>query len=94
MYDMSVITRDFIKRVFTFQAPGDGGHRLKLTDREGHLFVFSWKKVRRHSGAGRNCPKGVRFSPAPVDKAEWKGMMCAVTAGHSPVGEQCFDARG
>ena len=75
MYDMSVITRDFIKRFSHFKRQAMTGTAVKLTDREGHRFVFKLEKSAGHSGAGRKLSKGVPLSPAPVDKSEWKDMM-------------------
>ena len=75
MYDMSVITRDFIKRFSHFKRQAMAGTAVKLTDREGRRFVFKMEKSAGHSGAGKKLSKGVPLSPAPVDKSEWKGMM-------------------
>ena len=75
MYDMSVITRDFIKRFSYFKRQAMTGTAVKLTDREGHRFVFKLEKSAGHSGAGRKLSKGIPLSPAPVDKSEWKEMM-------------------
>ena len=75
MYDMSVITRDFIKRFSHFKRQAMTGASIKLTDREGHRFVFKMEKSAGHSGAGKKLSKGIALSPAPVDKSEWKGMM-------------------
>ena len=74
MYDMSVITRDFIKRFSHFKRQAMAGTAVKLTDREGHRFVFKMEKSSGHSGAGKKLSKGIPLSPAPVDKSEWKGM--------------------
>jgi hypothetical protein len=74
MCDMSVITRDFIKRFSHFKRQAMTGASVKLTDREGHRFVFKMEKSSGHSGAGKKLSKGIPLSPAPVDKSEWKGM--------------------
>jgi hypothetical protein len=74
MSNMSVITRDFIKRFSHFKRQAMTGAAVKLTDREGRRFVFKMEKSSGHSGAGRKLSKGVPLSPAPVDKSEWKGM--------------------
>ena len=74
MYDMSVITRDFIKRFSHFKRQAMTGAAVKLTDREGRRFVFKMETSSGHSGAGRKLSKGVPLSPAPVDRSEWKGM--------------------
>ena len=75
MYDMDVITRDFIKRFSHFKRQAMTGAAVKLTDREGRRFVFKMEKSAGHSGAGKKFSKGVPLSPAPVDASEWKGMM-------------------
>lgn len=75
MYDMNVITRDFIKRFSHFKRQAVAGTAVKLTDREGHRFVFKMEKTSGHSGAGKKLSKGIPLSPAPVDKSEWKGMI-------------------
>lgn len=75
MSDMSVMTLDFIKRFSHFKRQAMSGTAVKLTDREGHRFVFKLEKSAGHSGSGRKLSKGVPLSPAPVDKSEWKDMM-------------------
>ena len=74
MYDMSIITRDFIKRFSHFKRQALTGASVRLTDREGHRFVFKMDKPSGHSGAGRKLSRGIPLSPAPVDESEWKGM--------------------
>ncbi len=75
VYAMSVITRDFIKRFSYFKRQAITGTAVKLTDREGHRFVFKMEGASGHSGAGRKLSKGIPLSPAPVDKSEWKDLM-------------------
>lgn len=75
MYAMSVITRDFIKRFSYFKRQAITGAAVKLTDREGHRFVFKMESASGHSGAGRTLSKGIPLSPAPVEKSEWRGRM-------------------
>ena len=75
MYDMSVITRDFIKRFSHFKRQAMTGTPVRLVDRSGRRFVFKMEKKPGHSGAGRDLSKGVPLSPAPVDKSEWKDMI-------------------
>lgn len=74
MYAMSVIARDFIKRFTYFKRQAITGAAVKLTDREGHRFVFKMERTSGHSGAGRKLSKGIPLSPAPVDKSEWKDL--------------------
>jgi hypothetical protein len=75
MYDMNVITRDFVKRFSHFKRQAMTGAAVKLVDRNGRRFVFKMEKKSGHSGSGRHLSKGVPLSPAPVDKSEWKGLM-------------------
>lgn len=74
MYDMSVITRDFIKRFSHFKRQAVSGVPVKLKDRNGQRFVFKLEKQPGHCGAGKDLSKGVALSPEPVDKSEWKGL--------------------
>ena len=73
--DMSVITRDFIKRFSHFKRQAMTGSPVKLVDRDGRRFVFKMEKNSRLLGAGRHLSKGVPLSPEPVDKSEWKGLV-------------------
>jgi hypothetical protein len=74
MYDMNVITRDFVKRFSHFKRQAMTGSPVKLVDRNGRRFIFKMEKKSGHSGAGKDLSKGIPLSPAPVDKSEWKGM--------------------
>jgi hypothetical protein len=75
MYDMSVITRDFIKRFSHFKHQAMSGTAVKLVDREGRRFVFKMEKPAGHAGNGKHLSRGVALSPEPVDKSEWKDLM-------------------
>jgi hypothetical protein len=75
MYDMNVITRDFVKRFSHFKRQAMTGTAVKLVDRNGRRFVFKMEKTPGHSGAGKDLSKGVSLSPAPADRSEWKGLM-------------------
>jgi hypothetical protein len=75
MSDMSVITRDFIKRFSHFKRQAVAGVPVKLKDRNGRRFVFKLEKQPGHSGAGKDLSKGIPLSPEPVDKTEWKGLI-------------------
>ena len=75
MYDMSAITRDFIKRFSHFKRQAMAGVPVKLKDRNGRRFVFKLEKTPGHSGAGKHLSTGVPLSPEPVDKSEWKGLI-------------------
>jgi hypothetical protein len=72
MYDMSVITRDFIKRFSHFKRQAVAGVPVKLKDRNGRRFVFKLEKTTGHFGAAKDLSKGVPLSPEPVDPSEWK----------------------
>jgi hypothetical protein len=74
MYDMSVITRDFIKRFSHFKRQAMTGTAVKLVDRDGRRFVFKMEKKPGLLGAGKHLSKGIPLSPEPVDKSEWKGL--------------------
>jgi len=74
MYDMNVITRDFVRRFSHFKRQAMTGSPVKLVDRNGRRFVFKMEKKSVHSGAGKDLSKGIPLPPAPVDKSEWKGM--------------------
>ena len=72
MYDMEVITRDFVKKFAHFKRQATSGTPVRLVDRSGRRFVFKMEPRRGHSGAGRHLSKGIALSPAPVDNSEWK----------------------
>ena len=74
MYDMSIITRDFIKRFSHFKRQAVAGVPVKLKDRNGCRFVFKLEKQSGHCGAGKDLSKGVPLSPEPVARSEWKGL--------------------
>ncbi len=75
MYDMNVITRDFIKRFSHYKRQAMTGSPVKLVDRNGRRFVFKMEKKSGLLGAGRHLSKGIPLSPEPVDKSEWKGLV-------------------
>ena len=75
MYDMNVITRDFIKRFSHFKRQAMTGSPVRLVDRDGRRFVFKMEKPASHFGAGKHLSKGIPLSPEPVDKSEWKGLV-------------------
>jgi hypothetical protein len=75
MYDMNVITRDFIKRFSHFKRQAMAGSPVKLVDRNGRRFVFKMEKKSGLLGAGKHLSKGIPLSPEPVDKSEWKGLV-------------------
>jgi hypothetical protein len=74
MYDMDIITRDFVKKFAHFKRQAMTGTPVKLVDRNGRRFVFKMEKSSGHSGAGKNLSKGIPLSPEPVDKSEWKDL--------------------
>jgi hypothetical protein len=64
MYDMNVITRDFVKRFSHFKRQAMTGSPVKLVDRNGRRFIFKMEKkirsfrrgkrfVERHSALAR-----------------------------------------
>jgi hypothetical protein len=75
MNDMSVITRDFLKRFSHFKRQAIAGVPVKLKDRNGRRFVFKLEKTSGYWGAGKDLSKGVPLSPAPVEKSEWKDLV-------------------
>ncbi len=75
MYDMDVITRDFIKRFSHYKRQAMTGSPVKLVDRNGRRFVFKMEKPAGHFGAGKHLSKGIPLSPEPIDKSEWKGLV-------------------
>ena len=75
MYDMEIITRDFVKKFAHFKRQAMAGTPVKLVDRSGRRFVFKMEKTSGHCGAGRRLSKGIALSPEPVDKSEWKGLL-------------------
>ena len=75
MYDMNVITRDFIKRFSHFKRQAVAGVPVKLKDRNGRRFVFKLEKHSGHCGAGKDLSKGIPLSPEPADKSEWKDLI-------------------
>ena len=75
MYDMAVITRDFIKRFSRFKRQALTGVPVQLKDRAGRRFVFQLEKPSSHCGAGKDLSAGLPLSPGPVDKSEWKGLV-------------------
>jgi hypothetical protein len=75
MYDMEVVTRDFVKNFAYFKRQAMAGTPVKLVDRGGRRFVFKMEKSFGHCGAGKNLSKGIPLSPEPVPKSEWKDLM-------------------
>ena len=72
MYDMEIITRDFVKKFAHFKRQAMTGTAVKLVDRKGRRFVFKMEKKSGHSGAGKDLSRGIPLSPTPVDEGEWK----------------------
>ncbi len=75
MYDMEIITRNFLKRFAHFKRQAERGTPVKLVDRQGRRFVFKLEKKSGLLGAGKHLSKGIPLSPDPVDKSEWKGLV-------------------
>jgi hypothetical protein len=75
MYDMEIITRDFVKKFSHYKRQAMAGTPVKLKDRNGRRFVFKMEKPAGHFGAGKDLSKGIPLSPEPIDKTEWKGLV-------------------
>ena len=66
MSAMSVIARDFIKRFTYFKRQAITGSAVKLTDREGHRFVFKMERLLKLS-RGAHAPRMCRLRPGQTE---------------------------
>jgi hypothetical protein len=73
-YDMTAITRDFLRRFAHYKRQAEAGKVVRLRDRQGRTFLFQAEKPARHMGAAKHMFKGKLLSPARVPKEEWKGL--------------------